>query len=95
MVRRLIEQVISADRLDLIDELYAPAMAAGAHRWTTSFLESFPDVPIDIVELIASMDFHPVERTSNPSSTATTSTPASASCSRKPSMSEPVCSGSA
>ena len=53
VVRRLIEQVINAGRLDLIDELYAPAMAAGARRWIAPFLESFPDVQMEIVELIA------------------------------------------
>jgi predicted ester cyclase len=52
-VRRLIEEVMNAGRLDLIDELYAPAMAAGARRWITPFRESFPDVQMDIVELIA------------------------------------------
>jgi predicted ester cyclase len=53
VVRRLIEQVINAGRLDLIEELYAPAMATGARRWIAPFLVSFPDVQMDIVELIA------------------------------------------
>ena len=53
VVRRLIEQVINAGRLDLIDELYAPQMAAGARRWIAPFRESFPDVQMEIVELIA------------------------------------------
>ena len=53
VVRRLVEQVINAGRLDLIEELYAPAMAAGARRWIAPFLESFPDVQMEIVELIA------------------------------------------
>ena len=53
VVRRLIEQVINAGRLDLIEELYVPAMTAGARRWIAPFLESFPDVQMEIVELIA------------------------------------------
>ena len=53
VVVRLIEQVINAGRLDLIDELYAPAMAAAARRWIAPFRESFPDVQMEIVELIA------------------------------------------
>jgi predicted ester cyclase len=53
VVRRLIDEVINGGRLDLIEELYAPAMAAGARRWIAPFLESFPDVQMDIVELIA------------------------------------------
>lgn len=52
VVRRLIEQVINGGRLDLIEELYAPAMAASARRWIAPFLESFPDVEMEIVELI-------------------------------------------
>jgi len=39
--------------VDLIDELYAPQMAAEARRWITPFRESFPDVQMEIVELIA------------------------------------------
>ena len=53
VVRRLIEEVINGGRLDLIDELYAPQMAAGARRWIAPFRESFPDVQMEIVELIA------------------------------------------
>ena len=154
VVRRLIEEVINAGRLDLIEEVYAPQMAAGARRWIAPFLASFPDVQMEIVELIAeggkvvgrfrcsatnlgpgaarrppdgassgstrststvsttagsprpggsrtiacasgSSGSHPAERTSKPSSTATTSTPASASRPKKLSMSEPLWSGSA
>ena len=53
VVRRLIEQVMNAGQLDLIDDIYAPQMAAGARRWIAPFLESFPDVQMEIVELIA------------------------------------------
>jgi predicted ester cyclase len=53
VVRRLIEEVINAGRLDVIDELYTPAMAPGARRWIAPFRESFPDVQMEIVELIA------------------------------------------
>jgi predicted ester cyclase len=53
VVRRLIEEVINHGRLDAIDELYAPHLAAGARRWITPFRESFPDVEMEIVELIA------------------------------------------
>jgi predicted ester cyclase len=53
VVRRLIEEVINGGRLDVIDELYTPAMAPGARRWIAPFRESFPDVQMEIVELIA------------------------------------------
>jgi len=53
VVTRLIDEVMNEGRLDLIDELYAPAMAAGARRWIEQFRKSFPDVNMEIVELIA------------------------------------------
>jgi predicted ester cyclase len=53
VVRRLIDEVMNDGRLDVIDELYTPQMAAGARRWIEPFRQSFPDVQMDIVELIA------------------------------------------
>jgi hypothetical protein len=94
-------------RPGIIDELYAPPMAAGARRWIAPFRESFPDVQMEIASTTggsprpgasrttARASDSPgsqlrAERTSNPSSTTTASTPASASRPKKPSMSEPV-----
>jgi predicted ester cyclase len=53
IVRRLIEEVLNEGRLDAIDELYTPELAPGARRWITPFRESFPDVQVEIVDLIA------------------------------------------
>ncbi len=53
IVARLIDEVINGGRLELIDELYTPEMAAGARRWITPFRESFPDVEMTILDLIA------------------------------------------
>jgi predicted ester cyclase len=53
VVRRLIDEVMNAGRLELIDELYAPDMAATARRWIASFLESFPDAHMETLDLIA------------------------------------------
>jgi predicted ester cyclase len=53
VVRRLIDEVLNGGRLDVIDELYAPQTAPGARRWITPFRESFPDVQMEIVDLIA------------------------------------------
>jgi hypothetical protein len=53
VVRRLIDEVVNAGRIDVIDELYAPHIAEGARRWIAPFLESFPDVQMEIVDLIA------------------------------------------
>jgi predicted ester cyclase len=53
VVVRLIDEVLNEGRLELIDELYTPEMARGARRWITPFRESFPDVQMETVELIA------------------------------------------
>jgi predicted ester cyclase len=53
VVVRLIDEVLNEGRLELIDELYTPDMARSARRWITPFRESFPDVQMEIVELIA------------------------------------------
>ena len=55
-VRRLIDEVFNGGRMELIDELYAPELAAAAKRWITPFRQSFPDVHMDIIELIAEGD---------------------------------------
>ena len=56
VVRRLIEEVLNGGHLELIDELYAPALAPAARRWITPFQASFPDVHMEIQELIAEDD---------------------------------------
>ena len=55
-VRRLDEEVLNGANLELIDELYAPELAGAAKRWITPFRASFPDVHMEIVELIAEGD---------------------------------------
>jgi predicted ester cyclase len=55
-VRRLIAEVLNGGRLDVIDELYAPELAAGARRWIAPFRASFPDVHMEVVDLIAEGD---------------------------------------
>jgi predicted ester cyclase len=52
VVRRLIEEVLNGGRLDVIDELYTPEMGPAARRWIAPFRESFPDVEMEIVDLI-------------------------------------------
>ena len=56
VVRRLLDEVMNAGRLEVIDELYSPRLAAAAKRWIAPFRESFPDVHMDVVELIAEGD---------------------------------------
>jgi predicted ester cyclase len=56
LVRRLVEEVMNQGRLEVIDELYTAGLAAGARRWITPFRAAFPDVHMQIVELIAEAD---------------------------------------
>ena len=56
VVRRLIAEVLNAGRLDVVDELYAPTLAPRAKRWIAPFRASFPDVHMEVVELIAEED---------------------------------------
>jgi predicted ester cyclase len=56
VVRRLVEEVMNAGRLEVLDELYSPSMAAAARRWITPFRESFPDVKMTVVDLVAEGD---------------------------------------
>jgi predicted ester cyclase len=53
VVRRMIDEVMNDGRLDAIEELYTREMAPGARRWIAPFRASFPDVQMEIVELIA------------------------------------------
>jgi steroid delta-isomerase-like uncharacterized protein len=53
VVRRLVDEVMNAGRLDVIDELYTAELAAGAKRWISPFRASFPDVHMEIVDLVA------------------------------------------
>ncbi len=55
-VRRLVGEVLNAGRLDVIDELYAAALAPRARRWIAPFRASFPDLRMDVVDLIAEGD---------------------------------------
>jgi predicted ester cyclase len=56
VVRRLVEEVFNGGHLEVIDELYAPELAGAAKRWITPFRASFPDVHMELVELIAEGD---------------------------------------
>jgi len=56
VVRRLIAEVLNGGRLEAIDELYTPGLAPAARRWITPFRASFPDLHMEIVELIAEGD---------------------------------------
>jgi ketosteroid isomerase-like protein len=56
IVRRLVDEVLNGGRLELLDELYAPELAPAARRWITPFRVSFPDMRMDVVDLVAEGD---------------------------------------
>lgn len=56
IVRRMVAEVINAGQMDLIDELYSAALAPEIKRWIAPFRSSFPDVHMDVVDLIAEDD---------------------------------------
>jgi len=56
VVRRLVAEVLNGGRLEVIDELFTPELAPEARRWITPFRASFPDVHMEIVDLIAEGD---------------------------------------
>ncbi len=56
VVRRLIDEVMNAGRMDAIHELYSPSLAPKAERWIAPFRASFPDMRMKIVDLIATGD---------------------------------------
>jgi predicted ester cyclase len=56
VVHRLVAEVLNGGRLELVDELYAPEVARAARRWIAPFRVSFPDVHMQVIELIAEGD---------------------------------------
>jgi predicted ester cyclase len=56
VVRRLVAEVLNGGRLEVVDELFAPEPALAARGWIAPFRASFPDVDMEIVELIAEGD---------------------------------------
>lgn len=56
LVRRLVDEVMNQGRLEVVEEIYSPAMATRARAWIAPFLESFTDVEMRVVELVAEGD---------------------------------------
>ena len=55
-IHRLAKDVMSAGRLDVVDELYTPELARQARAWMAPFRESFPDVRMEVVQMVADGD---------------------------------------
>ena len=56
LVRRLVEEVVNAGDMRVLEEIYSEPMARAARRWFEPFRRSFPDVRMEIVQLVAEAD---------------------------------------
>jgi predicted ester cyclase len=56
LVRRLIDDVLNGGDLAALDELYTPHLARTARRWIEPFRQAFPDLRMEIVQLVAEGD---------------------------------------
>jgi SnoaL-like polyketide cyclase len=56
VVRRLAIDVFDHGDLDLLRELYAPDLAERARAWIAPFRNSFSDLEMEIVDLVAEQD---------------------------------------
>jgi predicted ester cyclase len=53
LVRRLVEDVVNAGDMSVLEEIYTEPMARAAARWITPFRAAFPDFRMEIVQLVA------------------------------------------
>ena len=56
LVRRLVDEVMNEGLLEVLEEIYTPAMAPRARAWIEPFLASFDDVEMRVVTLVAEDD---------------------------------------
>ena len=56
LVRRLIDDVLNGGELAALDELYTRSLALTARRWIEPFRQAFPDLQMEIVQLVAEGD---------------------------------------
>jgi predicted ester cyclase len=55
-IRRLVDEVLNGGRMESIDQLYSPELASAAKRWITPFRAAFPNVHMEVAELMAEDD---------------------------------------
>ena len=52
-VQRFVDEAVNGGRDEVIDELFTSDMTGEVREWFGAFRRSFPDVRMDIVELVA------------------------------------------
>jgi predicted ester cyclase len=55
-VRRFVDEVVNAGRDEVVDELLTDDMAAWEREWFGAFRLSFPDMQMELLELVAEGD---------------------------------------
>jgi predicted ester cyclase len=55
-VRRFVEEAVNGGQDELVDELFTSEAAAFAREWFGAFRGSFPDLRMDVIELIREGD---------------------------------------
>jgi predicted ester cyclase len=55
-VRRFLEEAVNGGQDELVDELFTPEAATFAREWFGAFRGSFPDLRMELVELIGEGD---------------------------------------
>jgi predicted ester cyclase len=55
-VRRFVEEAVNGGRDDVVDELFTPEMVCRVRDWFGAFRRSFPDMHMELVELVAEQD---------------------------------------
>jgi predicted ester cyclase len=51
-VRRFVDEAVNAGRFEVVDELFVPDMQAWVRDWFGSFRNSFPDMQMQLLELV-------------------------------------------
>jgi predicted ester cyclase len=55
-IRRFVDEAVNGGRDELVDELFAPALTAWVRDWFGSFRRSFPDLRMELVQLVGDGD---------------------------------------
>lgn len=56
LVRRLVDEAVNLQNVDVLDEVAEGPMAAAARAWIGPFRRSFPDFRMEVVDLVAEGD---------------------------------------
>ena len=55
-VRRFVDEAVNGGRDEVIDELFTPDMAPRARDWFGAFRSTFPDMHMEVLQLVAEDD---------------------------------------